>query len=774
MFVEVADEKELMLQNYRKMPEVRSAQPVFVLNTGLEMGLNDEIVLKFKPDVNENQIKKIVQNYTLQPVKNTKIYNLYRVPEGNDPLQVANEIQETGLTIFSHPNFIVSAELFQVVPNDTYFNNQFYLNNTGQVFTDGHFGTVDADIDAPEAWGITQGSNDVIVAVLDQGVSPNHPDLPNARQVRLNGSNFADGDPNNPSPQNNFNHGNSCAGIIAATANNNQGIAGIAPNCRIIPIRIFNSNGSGISPANLADAIEFAVDNGADVISNSWGYRDSNPNLHPVIVSAIQYAVNSGRVVVFAAGNSARRTESDNGFVSFPANVNIPSVLTVGASDRDDLQSDYSPTANPGSGNNQIIDVTAPSHRAYPPAAYAPNPGGIAGETFEIWTIDIPGNVGYNPHPRFSVPGDPDTETFNPPAWGEVLPNVGPNFNNYTARFGGTSASCPQVAATAALILSIYPHMTPQQVFDVITASADPVGGYVYTNGISNELGHGRLNTCQALTEAIRIGTTITSPTQVCTSNSTFTLNNLPAGTTVNWAVSPAYLFSVDSGSGTNFTTASSNNYTSGYGTITATIANTCGGENILLNRVIWVESDNFSPEIYQPSAACANEEVIFVYPPKNARTYEWSVTAGTIISGRYSHTMKMLAPAGGAVIQLDIYSACFNNLSSFAFLEYGAGCGGFFSVSPNPSDDYFEVTYQSFYEGETTNQLISKANDVNIIEVPNYDLILYNNQQDRVLTKTGINSLKSRTDISKLPAGIYHLHIVADQIHEVKKLIIK
>ena len=78
--------------------------------------------------------------------------------------------------------------------------------------------------------------------------------------------------PNNPSPTGNHNHGNACAGIIGATQNNNQGISGIAPNCRIMPIRIFNSDGSGISSNRLADAIDFARTNGAHVISNSWSY----------------------------------------------------------------------------------------------------------------------------------------------------------------------------------------------------------------------------------------------------------------------------------------------------------------------------------------------------------------------------------------------------------------------------------------------------------------------------------------------------------------------
>ena len=775
VFIESKDGKESLMQAYRQMPEVKSAQPVFKLNTGLEIGLNNEIVLKFKPDITAQQKEGIEKKYALREVKDTKIYTLYQLAAGVDPLQVANEIQETGLTSFSHPKFIVSAEKFQIVPNDTYFTNQFYLNNTGQIFTDGHSGSTDADIDAPEAWRYTQGDNSIIIAVIDDGVSSNHPDLPNSRQVRLSGSNFADGDPNDPSPQNNYNHGNSCAGIIVGTANNNQGIAGIAPNCKIMPIRIFDSVGWGIAPEDVADAIEFAADNGAKIISNSWGYNNMSPIGAPEISVAVQYAVDAGCVVVFSVGNWARHTVNDNGFVSFPANVNIPSVLTVGASDRYDRQADYSPTANPGSANNQIIDVTAPSNRAYPPSYYVNTPGGggIAGETLEIWTIDISGNAGDNPWPQFRSPGIPNLSI--PPALGEILPNNGINFLSYTARFGGTSAASPQVAATAALILSIYPNMTPQQIFNIITSSADPVGPYSYNRaGVSNELGHGRLNACKALEKAVSMRATFNAANRICDSNAALSVGNIPQGTDISWTASPAYLFSVDSGTGTSFTTAPSNNATYGSGTITATILSACGGPSKVFNRTVWVESNNFSPEIYQPDAACANEEVTFKYPPANAQNYEWSVTAGTIISGRYSHTMKMLAPAGGAVIQLDIYSACFNNLSSFAFLEYGAGCGGFFSVSPNPSDGYFEVTYQSFYEGETANEALLKATDVNIIDVPNYDLILYNNQQEEVFTRKGFNSSKSRIDTGNLPSGIYLLHIVADQIHEVKKLIIK
>src|SRR5690606_17459783 len=105
--------------------------------------------------------------------------------------------------------------------------------------------------------------------------------------------------------------------------NNNEGIAGIAPECKIMPIRIFNNDDSSISPASMADAIELAVDNGAHILSNSWGYSSSNQNLHPVIVAAINYTLNNDRIIIFAAGNTANHASNNDGYVSFPANVNI-------------------------------------------------------------------------------------------------------------------------------------------------------------------------------------------------------------------------------------------------------------------------------------------------------------------------------------------------------------------------------------------------------------------------------------------------------------------
>src|SRR5699024_1500433 len=187
-----------------------------------------------------------------------------------------------------------------------------------------------------------------------------------SRQVRLDGSNFADGNANDPSPNGLHNsHGNACAGLVAATQGNNQGISGLAPHCKIMPIKIFNANGSGISVNSVADAITFAYNHGADILSNSWGYNNPDPNYFPVITMAIQNATTQGRngrgtVVVFAAGNTANHVVGNEGYIGFPANVNISGVLTVGASDRNDNQAVYSPTSDLASNQNQIVDVVAP------------------------------------------------------------------------------------------------------------------------------------------------------------------------------------------------------------------------------------------------------------------------------------------------------------------------------------------------------------------------------------------------------------------------------
>ena len=345
---------------------------------GEELYITSHILLKFKQSTTTNAKQTLISSHNLQLIKSTSAYEMYSCV---NPLSKSQSIYEGGLVEYCHPDFICPNVKPNAIPNDEYFSQQWYLHNTGQGTNDGKSTTNDADIDAPEAWDLSLGNPNIVVAVIDEGVTSNHPDLPNSRQVRLNGSNIAssvDGtSANDPSPVNSTNsgnnHGNSCAGIIAASHNNTIGISGIAPNCKIMPVRV----AWGQSSSHYADAIIFAHDNNADIISNSWG----GGSYSAAIVTAIEDAIDDGKLVVFAAGNTANHHANNNGFVAFPGSADIDDLVTVGASDRNDDQANYSPT-------DEEFEIVAPSHTAYNSQ--------IAGEAFNVWTIDILGDFGYN------------------------------------------------------------------------------------------------------------------------------------------------------------------------------------------------------------------------------------------------------------------------------------------------------------------------------------------------------------------------------------------
>jgi subtilisin family serine protease len=727
--------------------DIVSMHPVYKEESGLEMYITDEILVKFYDNVSQKQINEIHKKHNVKVIKSDENYQLIKVSENSDALEISISYQESGLVLFSEPNFISKVELFQI-PNDEFFNRQFYLNNTGQIFTDGHWGANDADIDAPEAWTITQGNNNIIVAVIDQGVTPNHPDLPNTRQVRLNNSNLADGDPNNPSATANNNHGNACAGIIAATRNNGEGISGIAPNCRIMPIRICNTDETGIAVDRVAAAINFARQNGAHIISNSWGYGSTNQNLHPAIVEAIRTATTTGRgglgcLVVFAAGNNARHTVGDTGFVQFPANVNIQGVLTVGASDRDDFQADYSPTSN-------LIDIVAPSHRAYPPDVYIRQgrTGGIAGETFEVWTIDIPNNTGYNPYPN-----NPDW--VHPPAAGEQLPAAGINFLSYTSRMGGTSAACPQVAGVAALMLSINPNLTQRQVFDILTATADRVGGYIYTNGRSNELGFGRLNAYKAVAQAVAY---VSGPAIVCSSGGSFTVNNLPTGATITWSQGPN--LARTSAQGSNPCTFSSTG--SGSSWVRATLVTSCGSVT-LPDKVVWSGTpviSYISGPTYTPNNQWATYYAIPNNPAMGVTDYNWILNP---LNGNSVYDY-------GWTADIAFYNSGFYQVVSRG--QNTCGWGDYTVTGIEVYDSKGMSIYPNPASGEVTIEIQSSGDKELTATV--WELEIYTPGMILKEKKTSLKDNKTIINTSGWQEGIYMLRVKHGESLLTGKLIIK
>ena len=187
--------------------------------------------------------------------------------------------------------------------------------------------------DVPSAWDMSTGAG-VVVAVVDTGVSVS---LDGLTEV-LPGWDFVDDDSD---ASDEHWHGTHVAGIIGQRANNDEGVAGVAPGVSILPVRVLNANGSGNS-ANLAAGIVWAVDNGAQVINMSLAFGSYSE----AVAEACDYATRSGVVLVAASGNDYY----DN-FVAFPAS--LENVIAVGASN---LSDEVSPYSNKG----VELDVVAP------------------------------------------------------------------------------------------------------------------------------------------------------------------------------------------------------------------------------------------------------------------------------------------------------------------------------------------------------------------------------------------------------------------------------
>jgi thermitase len=213
------------------------------------------------------------------------------------------EINAADLSAYIEPNFKFKANF---IPNDPYWNQQWAPIKIG----------------ADRAWDRQIGNSSVLVAVIDTGVDWNHPDL--AANYAPLGYDWVN---NDTDPMDDHGHGTHCAGIIAASINNSVGIAGLA-QVRIMAEKALDKNGEGYED-NLAKAIIHAVDQGAKILSNSWGGYEESALLH----DAIKYACEKGVLVVAAAGNDARDVKL------FPAGYD--EVIAVTATNESDYPASF-------------------------------------------------------------------------------------------------------------------------------------------------------------------------------------------------------------------------------------------------------------------------------------------------------------------------------------------------------------------------------------------------------------------------------------------------
>jgi thermitase len=221
---------------------------------------------------------------------------------------------------------------------------------------------------ANAAWDIAQGAK-VIVAVIDTGVNLNHEDIRdnlwvNTKEVANDGKdndgngfiddangwdfNGNDKDPSDETSSQNPGHGTHCAGIIGARCNNNVGICGLSPKVSLMALRFLDKNGSGDLFASVK-AIDYAVNNGAHVISASWGANVPQSTAQPII-DAIKKAEEKGVIFVAAAANDGRSNDSSD---IYPANAQTPNMISVAASNSSDEKPQWS---NFG----RKVDIAAP------------------------------------------------------------------------------------------------------------------------------------------------------------------------------------------------------------------------------------------------------------------------------------------------------------------------------------------------------------------------------------------------------------------------------
>jgi len=308
--------------------------------TGMEAGANsgyaaDHILVKFNPLLTIQHVDSIVRAYGSRTSQMIPVVGLYRVdiPEGSTVVEMLEVWSQNYFVEYAKPDYIAR---IAVTPNDLFFSDQYALSNTGQILIPGSpGGTPNADISAATAWEETKGDEDILIAVIDTGVDLIHPDLVN--KIASSGKDFVNGDDD---ATDDHWHGTAVAGIAAAESNNGIGIAGVAWNCMILPVKVMDENGDGFY-ADVIEGIIWAVDNGAHVINLSVGGSIDDPDLE----AAVEYAYQNGAVVVASSGN-------DGSSVAYPAAYDSW-VLAVASTDMDDMRP-------PESNFGPEVDVAAP------------------------------------------------------------------------------------------------------------------------------------------------------------------------------------------------------------------------------------------------------------------------------------------------------------------------------------------------------------------------------------------------------------------------------
>ncbi len=435
---------------FRLIPEIEPT------STDELMFVSQEFAVQFKEDITPDQVRKFNDRYSVRIIKELGyVSNGYLLevpkdqPEGLTAVELANIYYESGMVVFANPNLIRPRHFKQpskITPDPV---SREYSRNASAEFINDQWHLDTAKV--LDAWNVTTGNSSIKVAILDDGIDVQHPEFAGKVSAQYDFErDVAEGIPVGELDR----HGTACAGVAVA-----KGVKapGAAPGCSLIAVRTPRYLGI----VEEAEMFQWVCDQGADIISCSWGPSDipSNPTYYLAdnVRAAISYCVRDGRngkgIPIFWAAGNGNQLVTPDGYAS------NPDVMAIAASNDQERKASYSDFG-------PEIFICAPSN----------------GGTQSIFTVDRRGNEGYNPN-RAAVPS---------------------NNKDYTGIFGGTSSATPLVAGIAALILSQDPSLTRDQIKEILKNSADKIdrnGGNYDSQGHSTIYGYGRVNAARALSQ---------------------------------------------------------------------------------------------------------------------------------------------------------------------------------------------------------------------------------------------------------------------------------
>lgn len=429
------------LDSLRSSSGIGCVEPSYTWEDGEQVLFTGAVCTRFLSSVTRQRIDSLAQSYRLSVVEpqiaGSEVRLLQLTPETEvSVVDVANSLAALPETEWAHPETVVGPMRSSVSykPFDYYGRYQDHIKK------------IIGDYGVATVWDFHGLTRQVEVAVLDDGFVA-HEDLPSDKW--LSGWDAADQDLDvSPSP---FEaHGMACAGLLAANHsldsgafnNRNSGIMSIAPNAKIRPVKVFSTDSLNpeVTDSEIADGINWAWQQGAQVLSNSWNfvYRTQFDCVNAAINAAVTYGRDGkGTLVIFSAGNRGVLG------VEYPANLD--DCLAIGATNLNDSIFGYS-----AFDSLYIVDLVAPSD--------------FTNATGQVWTIDQMGSAGYNRKNGLgkSLTDIGDTCWYCPD--GDDL--------DYNCAFGGTSAAAPLVSGVAALLLAKDADLTVTELTEILKQSA--------------------------------------------------------------------------------------------------------------------------------------------------------------------------------------------------------------------------------------------------------------------------------------------------------------